>query len=339
MRSLIDTVKIDIGKKLSQQEIDCVSWTDIKEDPNTNTVFCRLFDAKDKSLPRITYTYKKNSDHGWMKVEVSIPHFLHGSNVYEISPADIKNFYRRLRKYLARQLRLRLTDIPSIELCEVEKLHFCHNFKVGKHLDAYLRVLSAISLSGYKPTTYSANGSRQPESVFWKKGKSVLKFYNKYAEVYQNDKSPGKDQHLRAADDILRFEVELSDYELRKQSSQRLAGELLDPLFARRMLKQKLSQLGVDQPLKATSLETMFDLIKREHRSGRTRTALLGFVTRIKIEGEGACKRAYGKSRSTYYSHYNKLKQLLGTDKIVFSDIDLPPLKLKKRDKKRTALT
>ncbi|WP_339321797.1 phage/plasmid replication protein [Paenibacillus sp. FSL W8-0194] len=336
---MIDTVKIDIGMQLSQQEIDSVPWTDIKEDPNTNTVFCRLFDTKDKSVPRITYTYKKDSEKGWMKVEVSIPHYMYGSNVYEITPADIKHFYRKLRKHLAYQLRLRLSDIPRIEQCEVEKLHVCHNFKVDNHLEAYLRILSSISLPGYKPTTYCAKGSRQPESVIWKQGKSIIKFYNKFAEVHQKDKSPDHAQHLCDAKGLLRFEVELTDYEMRQKSSHRLVGELLDPAYARKILKQKLSQLGVDQPIKASSMESMLDLINRADMGGKSKNALIGFLTRMKFEGEGACRRAFSKSRSSFHSHYNKLNKLLGTDKIVFSDIDLPPLKLKKRDKKRTALT
>ncbi|RNB53524.1 hypothetical protein EDM57_19715 [Brevibacillus gelatini] len=337
MKALIDSTKIDVGVVLKKQKIGRIPWTTIEKRPQKNITYYELFDKNDASIPRITYAVKTDTGKTWLKVEVSMARFLYGSNVHEVRPADIKPFFNKLRRFLADSLGLRLSEIPLIEQCEVEKLHLCKNFKVGVWLRDYLRVLSGISVPGYKLNPYHAAGCRRQEGVVWKRGKSVIKCYDKQEEIKQNKSYRNKEQLLKQADGVLRFEVELSPYEMRKQSPRRLAGELFDPSFITQVLQQKLSDLGVDKPLKTSALDSMINRINQQNWSTRTKNSLIAFLTLLRHEGEGYCKATY--SRSAYHSNYNKLKSLFKTEKIVFSDIDLPPLKLGKLNRKKKGLS
>lgn len=334
---MIDTVKFDVPLNFKKLKIQSISWTSREIRAQNNITYYKLFNKNDASIPRITYVEKGDTGEAWLKVEVSVPRFLYGSNVYEVTPADIKLFFKKLRRFLVNTLGLPLSQIPLMDQCEVEKLHLCKNFKVGSRLHDYLRVLSGIQLTGYKLSPYHAAGCRHNESVVWKRGKSVIKYYDKKAEIMQNKSYHHKEQLLKQADGVLRFEVELAPHEMRKQSPQSIAGELINSKFITNVLKQKLSIIGVDKPVKASAFDSMINHINQQIRDTRTKSSLIAFLTQLQYEGEGYCKATY--SRSAYNSNYNKLKSLFSIDKIVFSDIDLPPLKLVIRNRKKKRLS
>lgn len=330
---MIDTVKFDVPLNFKKLKIQSVSWTSREIRAQNSITYYKLFNKNDASIPRITYVEKGDTGEGWLKVEVSVPRFLYGSNVYEVTPADIKLFFKKLRRFLVNTLGLPLSQIPLMDQCEVEKLHLCKNFKVGSKLHDYLRVLSGIQLTGYKLSPYHAAGCRHNESVVWKRGKSVIKYYDKKAEIMQNKSYHHKEQLLKQADGVLRFEVELAPHEMKKQSPQRMAGELLNSKFITNVIKQKLSLIGVDKPVKASAFDSMINHINQLVGDTRTKSSLIAFLTQLQYEGEGYCKEMY--SRSAYNSNYNKLKSLFSIDKIVFSDIDLPALRLVLRERKK----
>lgn len=339
VKTLIDTVKFDIRVNFKKFKINRIAWTNIVHRPKSEMTYYRLFDQNDASVPRIVYATKNGTDRIWLKVEVSVPRFLYGSNVYEVAPADIKLFFKKLRRYLASTLKMPLSEIPNIDQCEMEKLHLCKNFKVDSRLHDYLRVLSGIQLTGYKLLPYHAAGSHRSESVVWKRGNSTIKYYDKKAEIKQNKSYRDKAPLIKQAEGVLRFEVELAPHEMRQQSQQRLAGELLSSKFITKVLQQKLSLVGVDKTLKASGFDSMVNHIAEQPIDTRTKNSLIAFLTQIRYQGEGHCKAMY--SRSAYNSNYNKIKALFSIQKIVFNDIDLPPLKLviRNRNKKRPSLS
>jgi hypothetical protein len=331
---MIDTVKFDIKLILTEEQIENISWTDIRKRLKNNMVRCELFNTQDDTQPRIIYSFREDDmNRAWLKVELSLPRFLYGSNVYEVKQVDVKPAMRKLRRYIAETLAVPLSQVPHFDEWEVEKLHFCKNFDVGPHLQHYLRLLSSMKRPGrYKTIPYTAADSNNLESVVFqsksKKNKRVCKFYDKQAEVKERGTGPNKNKHLQEAEGILRFEIELSSYEMRKQNRGRLAKDLLTPSFAIKTLQDELRSLGLSTPIKQSSIKTMIDTINSTNHNVRTKSMLIAFLTELHLNGKEYCKQKY--SRTSYYDNYNKLKEILGLDEILFSDISLPPLKVHK---------
>ncbi|MGN7384093.1 hypothetical protein [Paenibacillus sp. SAFN-117] len=327
---MIDTVKFDIPLVLTEEQIELISWSEIKKTLKRGLVTCELFDQLDDTLPRLSYKYKEdNPSKAWLKLELSAPRYLYGSNVYEIKQTDILPMLKKLRGYVAARLQTPLSQVPNYSYWEVEKLHICKNFYVGLHLQDYLNLLSGIQKQGgYKTVPYRATDGSKLESVCFqrikKKNRSVHKFYDKRAEVDQKPNYKNKSQHQQDAEGLLRYEVELSYDVMRKYSPTRRVVELLTPQTVISVLQDGLNALGLTKPIKQTSVRSMLEAINRTSLSVRTKSMLITFLMELHINGKGYCKKKY--PRTTFYDNYNKLKEVLGMDEIYFSDISLPPL-------------
>lgn len=327
---MVDTVKLDIPIFLSRRKISTLEWSDLDISKITGQVKGKMYD----DIPRITYVLKSDG-RSWLKVEVSVPRFLYGHNVKEVTQSDIQRFYQKMRRYLSQRLKLPLSKIPKIECCELEKLHVCHNFQVGSNVRMYLKAMNSIDIPKYQRIPYNAKGRKQQETVCWVCGKSVLKFYDKEEEVKQNKSYRGNRDVQRLAKGILRFEVELSYDEMRKRSPNRLAGELLQVSYLTQTLNDKLKLLGLDKDLKVTTEDMILTQISTSNLDRRTKNSLTSFAVQLLKFGEGHCKSAY--SKSSYFRTYGQLKSFLGIDKVILTDVDLPKLSIKKR--KRSSST
>lgn len=329
---MIDTVKFDIRLILTEAQIELISWSEVKKTLKKGWVTCELFDQMDGTQPRLIYKYKEdNPSKAWLKLELSAPRYLYGSNVYELKQADVLPLLKRLRRYVAARLHIPLSQVPRYDTWEVEKLHICKNFNVGLQLQDYLDFLSRIQKPGhYKTVPYRAADGSKLESVFFqrnkKKNRSVHKFYDKQAEIDQKPYYQNQSQHQKDAEGLLRYEVELTYDDMRKHSPARMAIELLSPQTAIAVLQDGLNTLGITKPIKQASVRSMLEAINRTSLSVRTKSMLIAFLMELHINGKGYCKKKY--SRTTFYDNYNKLKEVLGMDEIHFSDIALPPLKV-----------
>lgn len=331
---MIDTVKFDIPVNLTEAQIDQVPWTEVKKSMKRRMVTCELFDQQDDTQPRLVYKYKEdNPQRAWLKLELSVPRYLYGSNVYELKQVDVEPLLRKLRRYIKQVLQISLSQVPHYKDWEVEKLHICKNFSVGPHLQDYLDLLSGIQKpGGYKTIPYRAADSNKLESVVYqrnrKKNRSIHKFYDKRAEIDQKSAYLNKAQHQQNAIGLLRYEVELTYDEMRKYSPSRRAIELLTPQIAVKVLQVGLNSLGLTNPIKQSSIRGMLDVINRTSHSVRTKSMLIAFLSELHLYGKGYCRKKF--TRTTYYDNYNKLKDVLGMGEIHFSEVDLPPLKIHK---------
>jgi hypothetical protein len=331
---LVDTTKFDIAVKLTEAQIEQISWSEVKKTMKKGLVTCELFDQYDDTQPRLIYKYKEDDPkRAWLKLELSVPRFLYGSNVYELKQVDVEPLFRKLRRFVASMLQIPLSQVPHYSEWEVEKLHVCKNFNVSPLIQDYLSLLSGIQKpGGYKTVPFRAADSNKLESVAYqrksKKNRSIHKFYDKRAEVDQMSTHPNKAQHLRDAQGLLRYEIELTYNEMRKFSPSRRAIELLNPQIAVKVLQDGLNSLGLTKPIKHSSIRGMLDAINRTSLNVRTKNMLIAFLSELHLYGKGYCKNKY--PRTTYYDNYNKLKEVLGMDEILFSEVDLPPLKVHK---------
>ncbi|WP_018750389.1 hypothetical protein [Paenibacillus sanguinis] len=331
---MIDTVKFDIRLILTEAQIEQIPWSEVKKTMKKGWVTCELFDQTDDTQPRLVYKYKEdNPSKAWLKLELSAPRYLYGSNVYELKQADVLPLLKKLRRYVAERLQIPLSQVPRYDAWEVEKLHICKNFNVGLLLQDYLNLLSGIQKpGGYKTVPYTSVDGSKLESVLYqrlrRKRRSVHKFYDKQAEVGQQSHYHNQSQHQWDADGLLRYEVELTYDDMRKHSPTRRAIELFNPQTAIAVLQDGLKALGLTKPIKQASVRSMLEAVNRTSLNVRTKSMLIAFLMELHINGRGYCKKKY--PRSTFYDNYNKLKEVLDMDEIHFSDIALPPLKVHK---------
>ncbi|WP_310551792.1 hypothetical protein [Paenibacillus glufosinatiresistens] len=338
---MIDTVKFDIPLILTEAQINHISWTEVRTTLRRRMVRCELFTKDDDTQPRIVYSYKEdNPERSWLKLELSLPRYLHGSNVYEVKQREVEPALKKLRRFIAKSFGVTLSQVPCYDKWEIEKLHVCKNFRVGNQLQSYMNFLSRTQKAGgYKTVPYYAANGMYLESVVFqrntKKNRSIHKFYDKRAETRQKSPHPDKLRHLQEAEGILRYEVELSYDEMRKYSKSRNAKELLDPQIAVKVLGEGIDLLGLGKPILQTSFKAMVEEVDRSNQSTRSRSMLIAFLTEMNLYGKSYCKSRYTKT--TYHHIYSKLKAILNVDEIKFSDIYLPPLKIHKnsfKDKK-----
>lgn len=336
-------MKFGIPLVLTQQEIDSINWTnanskEIESNKPSTTAFKVIKDNADGS-PFIRYTYKKDDiTQAWFKVEVSLPKFLYGSNVFELAKSDMPKFYKELRKYLATALRLPVSKIPIVELWTVQKVHVCKNFNVGNHKQSYLKTTSNCSIEKYNRRLFFAKGESKIETVEWNANGKKIKVYDKEAEIQQQKNCPKKNQHIQAAKGILRFEVELSDSDIRRINEDRLATKILTFENASEMLQKSLELCGLSEGVKYTSHRHLIDEInKLSNLSVRSKSALIAFVTEWIVNGKEGCQQKY--AQSTYWKKVKQMKELLGVRKILVGEINLPPLMIDTTKKAATVLT
>lgn len=298
---MFDTVKLGVPLTLSDQEIDDIDWTQTNSSQRSSngagrTFFKSLHDRDYKGCPYIKYTYKEDDPSKcWLKVEVSIPTFLNGSNVDELQDGDIETFFKVLRKYISVKLKISLTRIPPISQCTVEKIHVCKNFNVGNQKQHYLKAISNCNIAKYQKRYYCAIGSDKVETVEWKASKRKEKIYDKEAEI-QQQKHPDNKRYLKKAKGLLRYEIELTDNEIRKISRNRKASEVLEFAVAASIIQRGLERNGLSKGVKYTSMQQIVDSINQEPMQLRTKNSLIAFTTELLVNGEDMCKKKYAAS-------------------------------------------
>ncbi|MED4353967.1 hypothetical protein P9265_16765 [Schinkia azotoformans] len=336
---MFDTVKIGVPLMLTEQEVGNIEWTrtnssyDKSRNQTTPTIFKVLQEKEHDSFPFIRYTYKSDDPtQCWLKIEVSIPNFICGSNVYEVKESDLENFYKVLRKYIAVRLKLDLSRVPKISQCILEKVHVCKNFNVGLLKDEYLKAMASFTMAKYQQHLYCSIGSNNIESVEWKSKKRKEKIYDKEAEVKQKKDYPGKPDHLKRAKGLIRYEIELTDKEIRQISPARKVGEVLREGIANQILQKGLERNGLSDGIKYSSLHQVINKIYRENLPLRTKTSLIAFVTIWLVNGEDECRNKY--TPSNYWKIKKEIKEILGVDELLIGEKVLPPLNVLEKQKK-----
>ncbi|MGG4033502.1 phage/plasmid replication protein [Paenibacillus cisolokensis] len=322
---MFDTVWLSIPFKLTDSEMKRVFTKTNSTKPNADsgtTYFLPLV-GKAEGDPHLTYVHNDETGRSYLKVQVSIPKFLRGSNVYEINEQDIRNFFILLRKVLSKKLKLPLNRIPRIEDWTVTKLDVCKNFHTGNQVQQYLRVLASVYIPKYQTHPIHAKGSADVETIYWEASRRRLKFYDKEAEMLKSKKS--KKKHRRQAKGILRFEVTLLRTELRRLGI-RKAEDILTSRFASKILQKELAKLGVTNLRPISGLTAAINKINRSNLSKQQKASLIAFISEQYFCGKGS------RSARTIQRNRRLLKQIFGSSNIIISEVSLPPLEVSKND-------
>lgn len=269
------------------------------------------------------YVYKQDEPFkSWLKVEVSVPKFMYGNNLKEVVQRDMQSFMSLLRKYIADKLNLTLSRVPSLWTTEVEKLHLCKNFYVGNLKQQYLKALSAAKKARHKKHIYHQSGTENVESVYWKTKSRTEKVYDKDAEMASDKKKYSRQQKPQGT---IRYEVELSNYELRKLSNKRIANEVLNFSELEKLLASFFDNLGISQ---SRGIDSVLKTIKLSTLKKKQKQNLIQFANDFFVEGELCCRTLY--SRSKFYELKKELETLLGVTRLLITEKSLYPLEIKK---------
>lgn len=325
---MLDTIKLSIPTNLSEGQIANIGWTQTNTNTNVyksdTTVYKKIYDSTVSGTPNIQLTYREQTPTvNWLKVEVSIPKFLFGSNVFEVKESDIPLFYSKLKKHISEQLKIDIKSLPKLENCRVDKLHICKNFNVGILLQDYLRAMNNTTMTKYSARVYKEKGSNNIQTVEWKCGSRKIKLYDKEAEVIANGLS---DTPIASkAKGMLRFEIELSTADLKKINTSRIASEVLKESIVTDILQKTLDEIGLGQGVQISSLQQVINTINQQTSlKARSRATLIAFATDLIMNGEMKCRKTY--SKSTFQRNFKNLKTVLGLEKIILSPTILPPL-------------
>jgi len=315
---------------LTEGQLKSTNWTrtgtdEVHDNERGVTIFKTLArKSKDnKGIPYIRYTYKADDPTvAYLKVEVSMPTFLNGSNVNELVEGDIPKFFQLLRRYIAGELGIKLKNVPKS--WTVTKLHACRNFDVGNNVQQYLQHLSQIQRPKYQNRVYKEVGGPKIETLEWHARGRKEKFYDKEVEIKKKKKYKGQKNHRKQAKGILRYEVELSRQELYAKDHQRRADVLLSKAFADEILEKGLMNYGISNKIQLSGLQNAYDIIVNSDIGNRQKTALVAMLHELHEYGEKQTKKRHPSS--TYSRNIALLKEILGTEKLIFSPLELPPL-------------
>ncbi|MDO3411489.1 hypothetical protein QWJ34_17115 [Saccharibacillus sp. CPCC 101409] len=319
---MFDTIAIRCSiPAICQKHLSTIDWertgtslqhNGIKEHIST---FKTIRRKKTKSsMPYIRYSLSdKDPAKAFIKVEVSIPKFLYGNNVDEITEADVASFYKKLRRYVAKQLHMSTKDIPPIRQWKVIKLHVCKNFNVGKHVQAYLKSYSQLSRPKYKQQAYFERGGPQVETVEWRARTRKEKVYDKNREVKRTKQHSNKNSALKDSKGVLRYEIELSQQEIYRQSNNtRLVKKLLTKSFAHEILNKGLLELQRQSIVQLSDVRSSHQKIKKYGLNKRQEDCLIALLYNIEAYGEAFVKE--NESKSSFHRNITLLKTVLQKD-------------------------
>lgn len=325
---MFDTVKMRMELQLSAAEIATIDWdstdTNIYHQYGKDTIVYKKY-YKGDSQPRLKYSYRQNDPgKSYLTVEVSIPTFLYGDNVSQLKPQDIPVFFSLLQKHIAAAFKVPLNRIQDPGDAVVSKLHTCYNFRVGTSVSTYLAAFSKIERSPYRLDVYG-NGT----TVSWTAQSRKERMYDKLAEIRSKTNRSGINQNLiNRAKGILRYEIELSNYDLKTKSSRRLAKELLDPDFAQEQIEKGLKGIGASKSISVSSLrQLVINIGAHPLLAKQTKTNLIAYVCQAEMLGKQYCDDYYSKSRLSDIRRL--LRDNFGINHLVFSNVVLPPLRVR----------
>lgn len=298
---MIDTIKFAIPLVLADNEISKINWTQEKSIVKEGKSFITnvVKDTDFVGSPYITYTYKEN-DHtqSLLRVEVSLPKFRYGTNLYELDDREVEWTLNFLKLYLAQKLKLHPSKIPHVDKWAIKKLHICKNFNVGQDMQLYMSAASKTVLPQHKTHTYAEKGGDRLQSVIWVGKTRKEKFYNKYDEIIENQRQHYEYKIIEPiALGVLRYEVELSYDEIKSLTTGNTTLEVLSSKIIIPKLNRGLKRLNLNHSLKDLKLKELIRIIEmNDSLKTSTKSSLIAFASKYITMGLAGCKSTYSES-------------------------------------------
>ncbi|MDQ1143425.1 hypothetical protein QE429_000252 [Bacillus sp. SORGH_AS 510] len=170
------------------------------------------------SFTKERISYKYNLQKRILKIELSIPKLIFGTNTKMVTESDIEDFWSKLDMLIRKHLNTKISKEQWI----VMRLDISHNFKVDD-VRAYISEINKKAISKRTKVTYNDN-----ETVIFRNKSSSICFYDKEKECI-NKKEP--QNVIENAKGILRLEIRPATYHLKEHSPRRIAVELISKDF------------------------------------------------------------------------------------------------------------
>lgn len=298
---MVDTIKFDIPLKLTMKDLREIKWTSMTERESNGKVKC-FYNIKENEFigePFISYTFDKDErTKCWLRVEVSLPKFRHGTNFYELNDDEMKWTLNMLKVYLCKKLKISLNRLPGVDSWTIKKMHVCKNFNVGSNMQVYLSNASKKVLQKRKNTSYKASGKDKIQSVVWKAKSTAEKVYDKQAEIKENEKNHDDFKALIPKSiGCLRYESELSRSDLRILHAKNNTSQILSSAVIKPLLNKNLKRLNLNFNIQSTELKLVLNLIESDNTiSTRSKNSLIAFFTKMHTLGESQTKQSYSQA-------------------------------------------
>lgn len=194
--------------------------------------------SKGEKSPRLTFS---KTPHGkwYLRVEVSIPAFLHGSNLKLPNKEDIKKFFRLLSDYVSNNSGV-LFDAKS---ANVSRIDCTRDFCLGPaNVVPMIRSLFDLQVPRMRRTLFN-----DTTAEFSNKGKNRAKSIKCYSKEHEIMAHKGSANDLSLANGILRLEVSHIKY----HAIQRLVTKLdLMDRTAKVMLTSAVSEVVISEAMR-----------------------------------------------------------------------------------------
>jgi II/X family phage/plasmid replication protein len=215
---MIDTVKFsiivnnEILENIKSQSYEIKKTNNLDNSPQFNFFNCPVdLPSYHRGINIFHDIYKENK----IFIELSLPKFLMGNNIYMITPEQATSACESLRKILIDKFGA----FPQVKNWLVTRLDLCYSWQLENE-DAVISLLGIIRTFSY-PRKKSIDFRT---SIYSHSEASTVKFYHKGTEFKQHDYKPISKIHLPTAfellhlsNNLLRFEIELRKKQLVKE--------------------------------------------------------------------------------------------------------------------------
>lgn len=298
---MVDTIKFDIPLRLTMKDLRKIKWTSITERQSKGSVKC-FYNIKENNFigePYIYYSFDKHErSKCWLRVEVSLPKFRHGTNFYELNDDEMIWTLNMLKVFLCKKMKISFNRLPDVDSWTIKKMHVCKNFNVGSNMQMYLSNASKKVLQKRKNTSYKASGNDNIQSVYWKAKSTTEKVYDKQAEIKENEKKHEDFKNLvPKSKGCLRYENELSSSDISNLHSKNTTSQILSSAVIKPLLNKNLKRLNLDFNIQSTELKRVLNLIESDSTiNTRSKNSLIAFVTKMHTLGESQTKQSYSQA-------------------------------------------
>ncbi|CAH0121353.1 hypothetical protein PAE9249_03880 [Paenibacillus sp. CECT 9249] len=317
-----DSILFSVGLQLTDSEIGRVDWNDnlTKVYFEKGTKYISYGYYKGNSAPRIRY-YPERQE---VTVEVSIPTFLYGSNIYDYQPSDAKWFITSLTDYLSDAFKIERSRLDLIGQGKVKRLDVYRHFRAADSLMCYIDYFKKQRIP-----QYTCDEKYDGNAVYWIAQTRKIKIYIKIAHMkylMAKGKMFFTEQEFRLMKDILKLEVTLSSDDLDKLHPNRNLFEILTSPKIDHFISRDAHRIGLFDNFNVYSKTKLIDQIHRQDDGVLTKSDKQKAIHMLEIYN------TYGLDEVN--EHYSssvlvKLKQKLraiGLNQFAYSTTDLPQL-------------
>ena len=159
------------------------------------TIFCKKYIAQKKKngiyCPMVNISKSKSGegdDKKSLQIQVSLPKFIYGTNLYEIDEQDLGKIYRKIEIFLD-EIGI-TTSIIDIKKAILRRVDFCKVIRLPEYLGTASEIIKSLFRFNYKPQsdfTYREfyTGGKGVLMKFWNSTQGYA-IYDKISEILNN---------------------------------------------------------------------------------------------------------------------------------------------------------